>query len=69
MNNFETKVDALKVTIDLLGLDIENLKHPEKREAIEALEKSLLSLIEIKSNASVKKIKGKSVPYFCASYV
>ena len=47
-----SKIEPLKVVIDLLGLDIENLVHAEKIEAIEALEHSLLTLIENKSKIS-----------------
>ena len=53
-----SKIEPLKVVIDLLGLDIENLVHAEKKEAIEALEHSLLTLIEkkIEENLLVKGV-------------
>ena len=71
MNNFATKVDSLKVAIDLLGLDIENLAHhEEKKEAIEALEHSVLSLIENKSKTSAikEKAEGKFVCATCGKH-
>ena len=56
---YSTKVESLKVVIDLLGLDIENLVYAEKKEAIEALEYSLLTLIEDKGHPSNQKEKDK----------
>ena len=46
-----SKVESLKVVIDLLGLDIEILVPREKREAIEALEKSVLSFFPYTSQS------------------
>ena len=54
-----SKIEPLKVVIDLLGLDIENLVHAEKKEAIEALEHSLLTLIEKKSKISKHEEKNR----------
>ena len=54
-----SKIEPLKVVIDLLGLDIENLVHAEKIEAIEALEHSLLTLIENKSKISKHEEKNR----------
>ena len=65
MSTFVSKVESLKVVIDLLGLDIENLVPREKREAIEALENSVLSLIEGTRKASENKKSNNEVRFTC----
>ena len=58
------KIESLKVVIDLLGLDIENLVYAEKKEAIKALEHSLLTLMEDKGQITNHKEKDKG-QYTC----
>ena len=59
-----SKIESLKVVIDLLGLDIENLVHSEKKEAIEVLEHSLLALNEDKGQLSNHREKERG-QYTC----